>query len=89
MKTPFLSSLMRLTANWKVVAKITAGFGSVIAVFIVVLALSFWNFVTIDHEVEEMESAVIELSHGYRDQILEDDPCRLRVRAKGGYEIRN
>lgn len=62
MKTPFLSSLMRLTANWKVVAKITAGFGSVIAVFIVVLALSFWNFVTIDHEVEEMESAVIELS---------------------------
>ena len=62
MKTPFLSSLMRLTANWKVVAKITAGFGSVIAVFIIVLALSFWNFVTIDHEVEEMESAVIELS---------------------------
>jgi CHASE3 domain sensor protein len=62
MKTPFLSSLMRLTANWKVVTKITAGFGSVIAVFIVVLALSFWNFVTIGHEVEEMESAVIELS---------------------------
>ena len=62
MKTPFLSSLMRLTANWKVVTKITAGFGSVIAVFIVVLALSFWNLVTIGHEVEEMESAVIELS---------------------------
>ena len=41
MKTPFLSSLMRLTANWKVVTKITAGFGSVITVFILVLALSF------------------------------------------------
>ena len=62
MKIPFLSSLLRLTANWKVITKITAGFGSVIAVFIVVLALSFWNFVTIGHEVEEMECAVIELS---------------------------
>ncbi|MBT5498642.1 MAG: methyl-accepting chemotaxis protein [Alphaproteobacteria bacterium] len=62
MKIPFLSSLLRLTANWKVITKITAGFGSVIAVFIVVLALSFWNFVTIGHEVEEMESAAIELS---------------------------
>ena len=47
MKLPFLSSLLRVTANWKVITKITAGFGSVIAVFIVVLALSFWNFVTI------------------------------------------
>ena len=53
---------MRLTANWKVVTKITAGFGSMIAVFIVVLVLSFWNFMTIAHEVEEMESAAIELS---------------------------
>jgi len=33
-----------------------------IAVFIVVLVLSFWNFMTIAHEVEDMESAAIELS---------------------------
>ncbi|MBC8452007.1 MAG: hypothetical protein H8D70_02170, partial [Rhodospirillaceae bacterium] len=62
MNSTFLSSAARLTAKWKVMTKITAGFGSVIAVFMVVLALSFWNFVTIEHEVKEMESAAVELS---------------------------
>lgn len=50
-----------MIANWKVMTKIAAGFTSVVAVFLMVIALSYWNFVKIEHEVHEMEAAAIEL----------------------------
>ncbi len=42
--------------------KLLTGFGSVICIFTVVLALTYWNFVRVGHEVEEMEEAAEELA---------------------------
>jgi methyl-accepting chemotaxis protein len=49
-------------ANLKLMTKFAAGFGAVISVFLVVIALAYVNFVKIGHEVEEMETAAKELA---------------------------
>ena len=53
--------LIKFSSNQKVMTKISLGFGSVVVIFLIVIALSFWNFVRIGHEVHEMEEAALEL----------------------------
>ena len=49
-------------ANMKIQAKVMLGFACVIVIFMGIIVLSFVSFVTISHEVEEMETAAEELA---------------------------
>lgn len=59
--TPAVSSI-NVFSNMKINSKLLSGFGAVIAVFLLVLALAYWNFVKVGHEIEEMEDAAVELA---------------------------
>ncbi len=61
-KTKNAADIGSWMANQRLMTKFAGGFGAVIAVFLVVIALAYVNFVKVGHEVEEMETAAKELS---------------------------
>ena len=54
--------MANLINNLTIKAKLLAGFGTIIAVLAIVSTLSYTHFVTVGHEVEEMELAAEELA---------------------------
>lgn len=56
------TSPMSAFENLKLRVKLLSGFGVVLAILLIVSVLAFWNFLKLNHEIEEYAELVAEAS---------------------------